>query len=144
MEPFKTLLLVANEREARLLVNRGPGRGLSEVTHFERSHEIEYAGARGRDRAGPAAGRHAFEPPTGLREQNRESFAADVLEITGDVWARGDYDRFVMSAPPPMLGELRNRIGGSLEQALAVDLNKDVVRVAVEDLPRHFQDVIVF
>ncbi|RAP40390.1 hypothetical protein BYZ73_15725 [Rhodovulum viride] len=144
MKPFKTLVLVANEREARLLVNLGPGKGLREVSHFQKTREIEYADGRGRDQGGPAAGRHALEPTTSPRTQNRESFATDVLSVTAEVWARGDYDRFVMTAPPQMLGELRNRIEGPLERALAVDLNKDIVGVAAADLPRHFEDVIVF
>ncbi|MBL3595178.1 host attachment protein [Rhodovulum sulfidophilum] len=144
MKPFKTLVLVANEREARLLVNRGTGKGLAEVTRFSKAHEIEYADGRGRDQGGATAGRHAMEPPTSLRVQNREGFAADVLGLTAEVWAKGDYDRFVMAAPPKMLGELRNRIEGSLERALAVDIDKDIVGVAAADLPRHFEDVIVF
>jgi protein required for attachment to host cells len=144
MKPLETLVLVANEREARLLVNRGPNKGLAEITSFDTAHNIEYSDRRGREQAGPNAGRHAMEPPTSLREQNRDSFAEDVLAVANEHWERGSYTRFVMCAPPKMLGELRNRIGGPLKQALAADLDKDIVGVAAEDLPRHFEDTILF
>jgi len=144
MKPTETLVLIANERAARLLVNLGPDKGLSEIKRFDAARNIEYSDRRGREQAAPGAGGHAFEPPTSLREQNRESFADDVLAITQQEWSRGNFSRFVMSAPPKMLGELRNQLDAGLKQALAADLDKDLVGVATDSLPRHFQDTILF
>lgn len=144
MKPVRTLVLIANETEARLFVNEGPGKGLQSLSHFDRATETRYADTPGRSQAAPGAARHGYEPPTSEREQNREAFARDVLKITADAWAEGGFDRFVLSAPPAMLGALRDALPAELGRALAADLNKDLLGVAVADLPRHFEDVIVF
>lgn len=144
MKPVRTLVLIANEQEARLLSNDGPGHGLSEVAHFDKLGQVRYADTPGRGQAGPGTARHSVDPRTSEREQNREAFAADVLEITNKEWARGGFDRLVVSAPPQMLGALRGRLGGALQEALVADLNKDLLGVAVADLPRHFEGAIVF
>ncbi|TCO71923.1 host attachment protein [Rhodovulum euryhalinum] len=144
MKPVRTLVLIANEKEARLLMNDGAGKGLAELSHFDKATETRYADTPGRSQAAPGAARHGYERPTSEREQNREAFARDVLKITGDAWAAGGYDRFVLSAPPAMLGALRDAMPADLGHALAFDLNKDLLGVAVADLPRHFEDVIVF
>lgn len=144
MKPTRTLVLIANERDAELFVNDGPNKGLAPVSHFQKADEIEYADRQGREQAGPATGRHGMEPSTSPREQNRGAFAETVLAETAKQWGQGGYDRFVMCAPPQMLGELRNRIAGPLKAALVADLNKDLVGVAAADLPGHFADTIVF
>lgn len=144
MKPVETLVLIANEREARLMVNLGPNKGLTEHLRFDTARNVEYADQPGREQAGPGTAGHAFEPPTSLREQNRTAFADDVLAMTRDLWGRGNFTRFVMAAPPKMLGELRKQLDGPLKTALAGDLDKDIVGVAAADLPRHFHDVIVF
>ncbi|GAA0302319.1 host attachment protein [Rhodovulum strictum] len=144
MKPVRTLVLIANEKEARLLVNTGPGKGLEELSAFDKATEIRYSERPGRSQAAPGAARHGFEPSTPEREQNREAFARDVLDIAATEWANGSYDRFAMSAPPAMLGALRGHIAAPLAEALAADLNKDLVGVAAADLPRHFEDIILF
>jgi protein required for attachment to host cells len=144
MKPLETLVLLANEREAQLLVNLGPNKGLREVLRFDAAQNIEYSDQPGREQGGPDMGGHSYQPPTSPREQNREAFAQDVLKIATREWERGNFSRFVMSAPPKMLGELRNRLSGPLKQALEADLDKDIVGVAAEDLPRHFEETILF
>ncbi|ARE41728.1 hypothetical protein RGUI_3587 [Rhodovulum sp. P5] len=39
---------------------------------------------------------------------------------------------------------MRNRLGGPLKDALAANLDKDIVRLAAADLPHHFKDKILF
>lgn len=144
MRPVHTLVLIANEQEARLLCNRGPGRGLVEVAHFDKLGQVRYADTPGRGQATPGGARHGFDRSSSEREQGRNSFADDVLKVASAEWEKGGYDRFALSAPPQMLGALRAGIGGKLQEALIADLNKDLLGVAVADLPRHFEDVIVF
>lgn len=144
MKPTRTLVLIANEKEAKILVNSGPGKGLEAVSHFDRAGDTEYADRKGREQSAPGMARHGMEPSTSLRAQNRDAFAAEVLKAVRQEWGTGGHDRFVMSAPPSMLGALRGQLCGALSQALVADLNKDLLGVAVTDLPRHFEDVIVF
>ncbi|TCP62934.1 protein required for attachment to host cells [Rhodovulum bhavnagarense] len=144
MKPVRTLILIASEHQARLLSNDGPGLGVNEVAAFDKPGQARYADTPGRGQAAPGTARHGFDRSSSEREQNREAFATDVLDIAGREWGRGGYDRFVLSAPPEMLGALRARLDGPLRDALAGDLNKDLLGVEIADLPRHFEDVIVF
>ncbi|MBN2906810.1 MAG: host attachment protein [Rhodobacteraceae bacterium] len=144
MKPVCTLVLIANEHEARLLSNDGPGRGLASVVHFDKMGQVRYADVPGRSQSGPGGARHGFDRATTERAQNRDGFAGDVLQATAREWAEGGYDRLVISAPPAMLGALRAQLDADLAAALSADLNKDLLGVAVADLPRHFEDVIVF
>lgn len=148
MRPVQTLVLIANEKEARLLANAGVGKGLNELSHFDRtrdpSMQTRYADAPGRSQSAPGAARHGFDRSSSEREQSRQAFADLVLKITADEWAHGLYNRLVMTAPPEMLGALRAGLSDQLSQALVADMNKDLVKVATADLPRHFEEVIVF
>ncbi|MEX5727094.1 protein required for attachment to host cells [Rhodovulum iodosum] len=148
MKPVQTLVLIANEKEVRLLANAGVGKGLRELSHFDRmrdpSMHPRYSDAPGRSQASPGAARHGYERTSSEREQSREAFADLALKITADEWAHGLYNRLVITAPPEMLGALRAAMSVQLSQALVADMNKDLIKVATADLPRHFEEVIVF
>lgn len=144
MKPVRTLVLIANEQEARLLSNAGPGKGLEPVSHFDKMGQTRYADTPGRSQSAPGAARHGLDRSSSERAQDRDGFAGDVLNVTAGEWGQGGYDRLVVSAPPAMLGALRAQMSADLSGALHADLNKDLLGVAVADLPRHFEDVIVF
>jgi protein required for attachment to host cells len=149
MKPVRTLVLVAGEEDARFFENAGVGHGLTEVSILSidafPDARTEYA-----DRPGRAAISHgsgamqAFDRRQSEDEQRRERFARHVAEAIGRTWTSGRYDRFVVAAPPKMLGELRKDMPRPAAAALAAELPKDLVKVPVHGLARHFEDVIVF
>lgn len=147
MKPIRTLVVVANEREARILDNRGVGKGLSELHHFGASEfgagETAHSDAPGRSRGAPGQARHGFEPPTSDRRLARDAFARHVIERINACWAGGAYSRLILCAPPKTLGELRAELG-DLAAHLQADLDKDLVQVPLADLPARFAGVAAF
>ncbi|PWE33274.1 hypothetical protein DDZ14_05665 [Maritimibacter sp. 55A14] len=147
MKPVRTLVLIANEREARILENAGVGKGLAELSSLDasaiNSEAIEYADTPGRSRAAPGTARHGFEPPTSERRQARDAFAAHVLDALHAQAAKGGHERLILAAPPKMLGELRGGLG-QLADKVTGSLDKDIVKVPARDLPRHFEAIAAF
>ena len=148
MKAVKTLVLLVNDKEARMLENDGVGKGLHQLSHIGRDaalgDEIAYADGPGRSRAGPGAAHHGMEPSSSEERQNRERFAAHVLGATEAAWAKGGFDRLMIAAPAKMLGELRGRMPKALDDGLAGDMAKDLLHTPVADLPSHFSAMAAF
>jgi protein required for attachment to host cells len=146
MKPVRTLVLLANDRDARLLENEGVGKGLRQVGHLSRETlsgpETAYASAPGRSQASPGGARHGMEPSTSEEAQNRVRFAADLaahVDRMLDV-----YDRLIVAAPAKMLGALRDALPEAARAKIAADLPKDLIHTPLEDLGTHFEDVAAF
>ncbi|MDU8926029.1 host attachment protein [Alisedimentitalea sp. MJ-SS2] len=146
MKPVRTMILMASESRMRLAENAGVGKGVSELltrdaTDFEGlSHG--YADAPGRGQAAPGMAGHGVDRTTSEREQARDAFADKVLETTLEHWRSGSYDRLIVAAPPRMLGTLRAALPAPLVSALSADLDKDLTKLPVIDLPRHLESVL--
>ncbi|MCU9849826.1 host attachment family protein [Defluviimonas sp. WL0024] len=146
MKPVRTLVLVAGEENARLLINDGIGKGLTEraglsVAQFADA-QIEYEDRPGRQTGGPGGtARHGFDTHGHDQEIARSNFAQHVVEAVQETWARVKPDRLIVAAPPKMLGALRAKLTGAPAAALHGDLAKDLVKVPVHDLPPHFADI---
>lgn len=147
MKPIVTLVLIADDHEARLLVNEGVGKGLSQLAQHSAAEldadRFAYSDERGRATAAPGMARHAMEPRSSPERQAREAFAAHVVAALRQVWQAGGHDRIVLAAAPRMLGALRAELG-DLAAHVAASLDKDLVRVPLSDLPRHFAGVAAF
>jgi len=148
MNPVTTLVLLADESKARLLENRGVNKGLTQIgvvdaADFEDTH-VRYADTPGRSRSAPNAAAHAVDRTTSERAQNRNNFARHVVQAAEKLWAKGSFDRFVVAAPPNMLGAVRQSLDGALADNLAFDLSKDLMDIPLKNLPTYFDDQIVF
>lgn len=146
MKPIRTLVLVADDQTARFLINEGIGKGLKEVAGLSAAQfldaQIEYDDRPGRQTGGPGGvARHGFDPGENADEAGRSRFASYVVEELDREWSRIKPDRLIIAAGPKMLGVLRSRLTGASAQALHADLAKDLVKVAAQDLPRHFADI---
>lgn len=148
MNPVTTLIILADETKARLLENRGVNKGLTQILVVEAADfedtQIRYSDTTGRSQAAPNTAGHAVDRTTSERRQKRENFARHVLHAAEKRWATGRFDRFVMAAPPNMLGAMRDLLSGALAEHLSFDIPKDLTRVPLEKLPAHFEDQIVF
>lgn len=146
MKPDCTLVLMADDSEARFFVNRGPGSGLKEFSAMSLGQfadaDIGYEDRPTRQ-TGPVAGpRHGVDPHDTLEEQRRDRFASHVAEALDRAWAEVGPDRLVVAAPPKMLGVLRKTLRGAPAAALAGDLAKDLLNIPAVDLPQHFAALI--
>ena len=148
MKPVKTFVILADDRQARFLVNEGVGMGLHQIGHLEGGDREEiapgFAQRRGRGQAMGETARHAMEPRTSEEDLRREVFAAKVTGQAVALWVAVGYDRLVLAAPARMLAELRARLPGPMTDKITVALAKDLLHVALEDLPDHFEKVAAF
>lgn len=147
MTPIRTLVLVAGAENARLFVNEGVGKGLTEIvalsaTQFPET-ETDYSDRPGRQTAAPGMGRHGLQPSTPVEEQQRDRFADRVIEALEQEWPQARADRLVIAAPPKMLGLLRARLKGAPKAALIADLDKDLIHLAPRDLGPHLDGVLL-
>lgn len=144
MKAVKTLVLLANDEHARIFENLGIGKGLAEIEAALPADEVRYSDFPGRSSAGVGEARHGLDRSSSEEDQARNAYAAVVLAEVDARWRGGSYDRFVMAAPPKMLGVLRSKLSKPLGEALEVDLNKDLLSERAEDLAGHFADRILF
>lgn len=146
MKKVRTLVLMADDAEARFLLNEGPGTGLRELAVLKVGQfadaDLDYEDRPGRQ-TGPGGGpRHGFDPHATLEEQRRDRFVKNVVEALDQEWGQVKPDRLVVAAPPKMLGVLRKALGGAPAAALAGDLAKDLIKIPAIELPKHFAELI--
>ena len=148
MKAKTTLVILANDAQARLLLNRGIGKGLTELRRLSATQlagaGAAFADAPGRSRAAPGMARHAIDPRSGEEAQARREFARAVADAAAALWARQRPDRLVIGAEPKVLGALRALLPEPMRAATVVELSKDLLKVPLSDLPRHFEDHILF
>lgn len=147
MKSDRTLVLMADDAEARFLLNEGPGTGLRELAGMKVGQfadaDLDYEDRPGRQTGGPGnMARHGFDPHDTVEEQRRGRFVTHVVKALDQEWRQVKPDRLVVAAPPKMLGVLRKALGGAPAAALAGDLAKDLMKIPAIDLPKHFEGLI--
>lgn len=147
MKPIRTLVLLADDSKARLFENTGPGKGLTEFEDMSVSTiaeaDVRYTDRPGRNSAAPGMGQHAFDQAEAEHDQSQEAFVKAVLAETEKRFTKGGYDRFVMAAAPSTLGVLRAELPATLKAALAVDVDKDFLKLKPAEVVERLADDIV-
>ena len=132
MKQPSSLYLLAGERDYRLL--RGQGTTLIEIVH--------QTAADFPDVEDQPSGSGLEVDAHGRTERiERDRFARHVVRAVAEEWEKGGFDRIVVAAGPKMLGVLRKALPKSLLTHVAAELNKDLVKIAVHDLPPHLAEV---
>ena len=147
MKLIRTLIVLANEHDLRLLAHAGKGQPLRQIAH--RSHtdwadsQAEFSDREGRMRkgAGPIS---ALDRTTPMRAQNRAHFGHHVLAITESEWATEQYDRLVVAAPGKMLGFLRAEMPAPLKAAQSGDLDADLLHLALDNMSGQLGTMVGF
>ncbi|MEQ8357080.1 MAG: host attachment protein [Kiloniellaceae bacterium] len=142
MKPIRSWIVIADGAQARILENKGPGKGLTPLPKEARhqahrpSREID-ADRPGRthDRNGP--GRHAMEPPTDAHRDEKRRFAEQLAERLNDATKQDRYDRLVLVAPPKTLGDLRQALSKETNARITGELAKDLTPISDHELPGH-------
>jgi protein required for attachment to host cells len=126
MKPIVTLYLLVSDENYRLLHTHE--KGLAEISHAQA--ELTEAGVIHVTGHSP---KEAIE---------RRDLARHVSHVLAAEWAKGDYDRIVLSAGPKMLGDLRNALPKALHSHIAAELHKDLMKVSAHDLLPHFAGIV--
>ena len=148
MKPIKTLVLLANDANARLFENLGPGRGLTEIEDFSvtlvAGAEVRYSDRPGRNSAAPGMAQHATADQAEAEEaQSREAFVRAIVAETDGRFRENGYSRFVMVAAPATLGALRTHLSERLRKALVLDVDKDFTAQGPAEVVKRLEGEIV-
>lgn len=122
MKPLVTLYMLLNDEDYRLVHTHEEG--MAEITHTKA--ELTAAGV---------AHVQGHSPKEG---QERHDLAKHAAHVLADEWAKGSYDRIVISAGPKMLGAFREALPKALHAHIAAELHKDLIKTPLHDLSSHF------
>ncbi len=132
-------ILVANQAEAQIYASDRLWKNLqlADVLLNEEGSAhprdlISDAPGRAFDRFGPA--RHAMEPNTGVKEEQRRRFVKEMVERLETGHLKGDFDQLVVLAAPAVLGVIRKHLSGGLEKTVIKEIPKDVIGQGVEKI----------
>jgi protein required for attachment to host cells len=70
----------------------------------------------------------------------RTRFARELADWLAEAARADRFDRLILAAAPPMLGELRGLLDTAVTDRLDADLAKDLVNIPLGDLGSHFAD----
>jgi protein required for attachment to host cells len=147
MKPTKTWILIADGARARILLNEGPGKGVAplEGGTFESAHDATRDlgdGKPGRTFESANTARHAYEPRTDPHRELKRDFAVELAAMLDQRLLEKDYDRVILVAPPKMLGDLRGALTDAVRAVLYAELDKDLTKTPVKELPGHLGAVL--
>ena len=148
MKPITTWLLLAGGAHAQVVQNDGPGKGVSAVKgatwdqHLAKNQEI-MADRPGRsfDRMGDQ--RHSIEPTSDPKRLQESAFLGEICGYLAEAAREGRFDRLVLVAEPRALGLLRKQLGSGLKGKLHAELDKDLSKIPVKELPERLKDIIL-
>lgn len=145
MHPTITWIVIADGSEARFFANHGPGKGLEALSpesvaiDLQRTGEI-MADKPGRSFDSTGHNRHAMEPTSDAKQEQKRRFLKAVAEGLNAAALSGQFDELILAAPPKALGELRKDLDAHALERVRAELPKDLVNTPEQELPSHFAD----
>ena len=143
MKATRTWILVADGGKARILENLGPGKGVHQVAGLEETVTLppnrdllDDRPGRGFESAGPT--RHAYETSDPHRELKR-AFARHLVDQLSAMHTKKLFDRLVLVAPPPMLGDLRAMINPPLSAIVVGELARDLTHTPTDEIASYIE-----
>jgi protein required for attachment to host cells len=146
MKPTTTWILIADGAHGRLFANHGPGRGLELLddeldADHRATHDIVDAGL-GRTYESMGVGRHAITPRHDPHRELKRAFAVRLAKMLDQRRTEHAYDRLILVAPPTALGDLREALSDPVRRLVRAELDKDLTKVPVAELPSHLGAVV--
>lgn len=141
MKPIQTLYLLAGEDGFRLL--HSSAKGLTELSDAKAADfpDVAHEFSSERRRSHTADVQFSGDGSKSDTEIERPRLARHAVQALAAAWEKGGHDRMVISAGPKMLGAVREALPKHLADHVGAELHKDLMKVAVHDLPAHFKDL---
>ncbi|MEO1138199.1 MAG: host attachment protein [Pseudomonadota bacterium] len=143
MKPVVTWVVVANGRDAKVLENRGPGKGLDLLARkgwqAESVRIPDDKPGVGHSIAGP--GVSAVEQ-TDTRLQTETKFAKHVLQELSNALRAKEFDRLIIACGPHMLGLFRAHLEDDLRSVVIGEIAKDFSAQPIHVLEARLGDFI--
>jgi protein required for attachment to host cells len=147
MKPKRTWVLIADGGHAKVFESEGPGTDLAPVQGMVFSVDLPAnrdiltdRPGRGFESHGP--GRHAMENRSDPHRALKREFAKKLGGILETKLAEKSFDRLVLVAPPPALGDLRDVLPKTVLTKVTAELAQDLVKTPHSELPRHLEGVL--
>lgn len=140
-------VLIADGGQAKVLESDradrelAPARGMTFEAEIPAGRDI-LADRPGRSFDSVGAGRHAMETPSDPRRLLKRQFADMLAQKLADALRQGRFDRLVVVAPPSALGDLREALPENVKKSILSEINKDLVRTPLAELPQHLKGVL--
>jgi protein required for attachment to host cells len=137
-----TWVLVANGERARCLERHAAKHSLTELADFVHPHASLAGKAGGGDLTGEAGKGHGrtghaatqFEPRTELHAKERATFARELSDHLNEAAAEHQYQKILLIATSPMLGEIKPLLNSAANKALGACVAIDLTRYKGADL----------
>lgn len=134
-----TWIVVADGARARIFVNEGVGKGVSELADrafvgSRRLNQEIQADRPGRAFDSAGQGRHAMEPKTDPQRHAEREFVRTFVGWLDEEARAARVDRLVLIAAPKTLGDLRELLPRPLAAIVAGEIAKDLTRATPEDI----------
>ncbi|MEQ8192965.1 MAG: host attachment protein [Rhodospirillales bacterium] len=147
MKPIRTWVVVADGARAVLLLNEGPGKGLTPLTG-ELRQPAKPTREIGTDRPGRVqesadSSRHAMEPRVDWHRFEKQHFAEKIAAMLDTAAEKKEMDRIVLVAPAKTLGDLRKAINGQTAALVRNEVAKDLTNLKPHELVAHLGSVVV-
>ncbi len=143
MKPIVTWVVLADARNASVVVNSGPGKGLAVLEDKAWSAEpatgFSSEAGMGHSSAGPGVSAVDQGDP---QEHADQVFAKQIARHLETALAKKDFDRLVIASGPHMLGLMRKALTPSLKGAVVGEIPKDLSDVPLDRLQTHLDDII--
>ncbi len=142
-----TWALVADRSQARILENRGPGKGLSVVEDIEHPEGHLQDKDTKTDKMGRAfdkggEGRHAMEAHELPHEHLASAFAKHLAQKLHDARASNRFEKLVIAAEPDFLGRLRAELDAPTSKLLTGEVPKHLLGAGDRDIAEHLGKVM--
>jgi protein required for attachment to host cells len=143
-----TWVLIADGSRARLLEHRRSQQSLEllfdddrpELRDRELMRESDRPG-RTHESFGPT--RHGLQPHTSTDQIARERFARALVERLQLGVNERRFGQLLLVAPPAMLGELRRHLDDALRERVIAELDRDLTKISIHELPQHLSEWLV-
>jgi protein required for attachment to host cells len=146
MKPTTTWILIADGAHARLFANHGPGKGIELLddklaADHRLTHEI-VDDRLGRTHESIGATRHAISARHDPHRELKQGFAVSLAKMLDQRRAEHAFDRLVIVAPPKALGDLREALSAPVRSVVRAELDKDLTKTPIAELPGHLAAVL--
>ncbi|MET0341455.1 MAG: host attachment protein [Polyangiales bacterium] len=129
-----TRVLVAHDAGARSFENRGPGKGLIQLSSVDFEDGRRHTGELSADRSGRRGAQGAHEPEQDPKTHAIEYFAKELARDLGRALREGAFTQLVLVAPPRFLGLLRAELDVLLQRAVIATVPKALPRATTAEL----------
>ena len=125
-------ILVANQAEAQIYSSGQLPGNLLLVDVLANKEGTAHPGdlisdAPGRGFDSTGSGRHAMEPNTGVKEEQRRRFVKEMTERLQAAHLKGEFTQLVLLAAPAVLGVIRKSLTTDLKKIVVKEIPKDVI-----------------